>query len=76
MPLEQMEAIAERHKPNIPESKPTIFDHDGDKKLTAEMGKVYDKSTAKDDFILGKRDVPVGQDRQLQFLFETPHTSG
>ena len=73
MSAEAMEQAIEAHKPNVPESKPSIFDNDADAKLTKEMGKVYDKSTAKDDFILGKRDVPSAKADNFNSAFESTY---
>lgn len=47
MAPEQMERVIAETQPNVPESKPTIFDHSGDSKLTKEMGAVFDKAEAK-----------------------------
>ena len=40
----KIDAIKESREPSVPDSKPTIFDHSGDAKLTSEMGKIFDKS--------------------------------
>jgi hypothetical protein len=54
----KIDAITEAREPNVPESKPTIFDHSGDAKLTSEMGKIFDKSTGKAQLADEQKTVP------------------
>ena len=61
MPVEQMERVIAETQPNVPESKPTIFDHSGDAKLTSEMGKIFDKSTGKAQLADEQKTVPSVQ---------------
>ena len=57
----KIDAIKEAREPNVPDSKPTIFDHSGDAKLTSEMGKIFDKSTGKAQLADEQKTVPSVQ---------------
>ena len=57
MPVEQMEQAIEARKPNVPESKPTIFEDDD--RLTASLRKTYDRIEGKAALADEQRTIPA-----------------
>ena len=69
MPVEAMERVVESRKSNEPPTKPTLFEGARESELDKKLGKIFDKSTARDDVVLGKRDVPSAKTNSLDEAF-------
>ncbi len=63
--------VPKETKPEKPAvEKPGLFEHGSDAKLTKSMERVYDKAEAKDDFLLGAKDVPSAKADSFDDSFE------